>query len=581
MGHFFYGTVVGFLLSFFVLVLIAVQLRLHGRWRIATHVAVALVATFLLALVLRVWSPLPELPWLGKQLLPTKLVQILLGATIGIVVPLWLMRLLLSYYRGGGTERAATPGDRTRGQQAEKKEDGSFAGKEWNWAVGFVAILVVAVLLPYLEDMVRRASSIKLGSVEVTVKAEQRSLPAGIVRDKAVTDYLGVETPDSLGKRIASDNRRYDDDTRRIRKPANDQFEKFYKDLLYPFLNCASTLFNAGWSAEQLKAPIRQLVEEWFLLATYGAGASAPDTKRSIEKMATTARTAVETWARVEPRCRAHRPRVPEITPQVQQSLYFHWFLSRLLVFLDDRFSAIQNLERVRDTYRETELNWALLLAQLYYDEDPTLEKTSEYHDLGLRIASAGLAAAEARASKASIKCPLENDVRELHREICYDVDRYSRAMVNRKNDLAYAHAQAGRSDLTRARKLAQEALTSEVANSKHSLTGNRQYWRYLDTYAFVVMVDSAGHTDADAAKLVACAELVFQALAQEATDALSAVLKTPGRPEFRSEFIQAKYSVEVFSAHRALAGNLLRQMRSAECSPNDEEYRELRKGNP
>jgi hypothetical protein len=583
MGHFFYGTVVGFLLSFCALVSVAAWLRLRGRqrWRIAIQVSVTLaailVAVSVLALISRVWFPFPEPEWLSKHLLPTKYVQILLGGTLGILVPLWLMRQLIAYYRGTGDAQQAEH-DEPEDQKAAKKKEQEPGRSEWNWTIGFVAILVVAVLLPYLEDMIRQATSIKIGTVEVTVKVEQKAqLLTEFARDR-LSPYLSVvEEPADLEKRIASDNRRYDKSVRTVREPANKEFQKFYAGLLYPFLSCTKVLFDKGWPSESVNGSIRLLVNEWFAMATNGA--SALGTTAHIKKMAAIAEGEIAKWADAEPACGKLHVRVADVGPQIQESFHFYWFLSHLLRALDERFSAIQNLERVGSWARNSELNWAVLIAALYYEEDPTLEKAIEYSELGLKMAANGLDAAKRRQSEEKVVCPEDRKLWKKAHEVCYDLARFSGSLRQRKNNVAYTHAQSGRSDLSRARELAREVLRTAAEEGGPDLSRNTEHWSALDTYAYVIMVDAAQKSDPDDAKLIACAELTFKALARKAADKFSDMTKAPNDPGFRSDFLEARRSVDIYNAHRALAASLLKQTRAMQCSVNDKEYKDMQEG--
>lgn len=591
MGHFFFGVFAGLLFSSLLyLVLLAGGFQKPSPWGFKEFLLEFLTIAAAFAVIVLLWAP-ADLDWIRRYLIPIKLVQVLLGIGTGVFMRVWLTRKFHDYLhpktprtpRPGGFFRAAANSGNTANipPLPNKGEPAKGDPSAQDLAIGFLAVVLIAVLLPYLEDMVRRATTIKVGTVEVTVKNEQKSQALATLaatRERQRSRFLSIEEPEKFKERLGSDARRYAEQERHAIEQANAEFTTLYEHVLYPFVRCIGALFDQGWEFDAVKAQGRSLAGDWLVVVNKPS--TDPAAAANIRKMITTADGTVKKWSAVNPDCKSiNTGAVAGLTPRVRDTFMFHWFLSDMLAFLDDRLGAIQNLERVDRRFREHELNLANLLGSLYYEEDPTLTKSIEYYELALRIAEKGLDQATNRLPKPP-SCPAQKGALPVVREVCYDLKRYKDAVTSYKNTIAFAHAQSDRASLLVARQFSKEALKTTLEGmAKNTESTDRTYWGRLDTYAYVTMIATA-RSNAPDAKLIACAGKIFGMLTGYANATLAGTLQQPNARKFRSQFISGRYYVETFNSHRALAGNLMAMERSdVECSDTDKEYRDMLKG--
>jgi len=579
MGHFFFGVIVGLLFSSLLyIVFLAVGFPKQQRWGLKGFLAEFIFVVAVTVIALFVWAP-PDLEWVGRLLIPVKQIQILLGIGTGVFIRVWLTNAILLYlYPQPASDREISVEPTAESEAAKQSPPQRNSGpKAQDLAIGFLTIVLVAVLLPYLENMVKQAASIKLGTVEITVRSEQKSGYLSILsvsRDKLNSGFLSVMNPKRLRELQASDLRRYGDPKLRAKmERENKEFASLYQEVLFPFAQCISVLFNQGWDVGTLKTDARVLATDLLVIAN--SNAKHTNASGNIKKMMLTAKRVMTKWSAVDPGCRGIQVGLPPVGPQARDSFMFYWFTSYFLSFLDDRLSAIQVLERVGDRFRENELNWGNLLGVLYYEEDPTLTKTIEYNELALTIAKDGLGSIKSRISSGSLSCPASKTATQAAQDACFDYRRYDKARRNLENQTAFYIAQSGRSDLARARLLAKEVLRETLADRQSS---KQDQWAALDTYAYVEMGASARSAAPDT-KIIACAEKTFKLLTDQAAKEFTGVMARPNTKDFRTNFLLSRYQVEAFASHRTLAANLLALLREGECSERDKEYKDMQKG--
>jgi hypothetical protein len=595
MGHFFFGAVIGLLFSSVLyIVLLAAgyprRMRWDTRWFWTEFAGAALIVVLIVGTTF-IWSP-ADLDWVRRQLIPIKLVQILLGIGTGVFARLWLTRLFLTYLElEAGKPAAAKRSREEKKAELEETDSENSANKKasqqkgqrptgYEVALGFLAIVVIAVLMPYLEDMIRKAASIKIGSVEVIVKSEQKSQNLATLtpsRESQATAVLVLEAPDSLALRLASDERRQSD--ARIRAAvvqSNAQYLAFYRNVLYPFLNCLKGVFNQGWDNGVIRDDLRTLTHA--LLVASRSSSNDAAIQADLKLVATTADAVMRKWSRVDPSCRSLPNDVATGGPKAAESFMFHWLVSDLLSFAGDQLSAVQALERVRTRFQDNELNWASRVAALYYDQDRTLTRSVEHYGDALRIAQASFDSAHRKVTSGPLRCPAAKTDPKETQDTCYDFKRYRDAIGRYKNNIAYAQALSGRYNLSVASQFAKEALTQrrdEIAPNSQST--DETYRSRLDTYTYVTMIASARSSTPDP-KILACAGLTFAKLAEQAYDALLDSMKRTNDPDFRTTFLGARYTYEIFSSHRALAAQLA-EREKGECRETDREYRRMQTG--
>lgn len=591
MGHFFYGAGFGFLFSslFFVLVVVIAglgeRLQRLGRWRFALEF---LVVLFLVLAVTYFWAP--EMRWIGEHRVPVKLVQIVLGVFGGFLLRLWFEGVLLRHLPPEMNPwPAPAPDERALGTDpAEAGAPGAgktASGPEWTSLAIVAAIMVLAVTLPFLETMIRNASTLKVGVFELSVRNEQKTqylatLPSN--RDKYVFEFfLLVYEPEAVERRLKSDQRRYSEAPRKLKRAADDAMLHWYRQTMHPLLNCVTALLNSGMDVETVRWPLRNVANDWASAAT------APDRGKAavyLERMAGEIQRLYEPWSARADACKALPAK--KVTPdaRITDSFEFHRMLSGLQNFLEGRIAAIRTLERVGSRFRATEVNWGYMLGTYYLTEDPTFTKAAEYYEAVLTIAET--AAADAKRVVGSADCPAKTPIADAKiAEACIDYVRFRKASITMKASTAYALALRGKAELGKARQLASSALKMYIADG--GATGNDEvYLDHVDTFAYVTMIAAAQDTgslsanDSLDAKAIACAERIFDLLSEQSQSSLRSLMSTPEADDFRTEFARRRSKAENYASHRAIAAALLLNARSpVQCTDRDKEYKEMLEG--
>ena len=584
MERFFYGVFAGFLFSsvFYIIGLFVAQSNQKQRWGMK-HFFIEFVL-IVIAVGVMSWLWGDRFDWIPRYQVPVEYIQIILGVSTGAFTRVWLTRLIADS-RIPPQAPPPLPSVDPKAEQATKTPDTHSAdwSDRYSWAIGFLVILLIAVLLPYFEDIVKQMSTLKVAGIELTLRTEQKSsylANLAFTRDNLIATFATVITPDDVGKRLKSDRGMIDDKAKAdSRLKADEDYLSLYRDVLFPYLRCMGELVRQGRNIDTVKDDIRVAANELFSIAHADTGEDMIRT--SANKLAKFAHNSVKEWSRIERSCKDQQLKEVHVGSRVRESFELYRQLSSIFYFLDDRLGAIQNLERVRNRFQD-EMNLPNYLAGLYYVEDPTLTKSAEYYEIALKIAQRNFDSTKARMSGASIVCP-DPGKSEVSEPICFDVQRFKNAMILFKSGAAYSYAQSNRRDLARARQLAKEALKEYMEGllGKNTPSGNtrlsddEKLWAYIDTYAYVAMAASARSAFPDT-NVIACAEKIFDQLAGHASEVFASAMQGSGmqssnKKGFRTRFTETRFNTQTYTNHRALAASLLANTRNATCSRADE----------